>query len=109
MTEQELAHTAFYGRKLSALIIYIDHFKNINSTYGHHAGDLVTQKLGQLFQQNLRKDIDVAKRIGGEEFAVILPKTDSQQTVDAAERLHDGLHAPRCLGSRVARSTLPCQ
>jgi len=87
LAEQELARAVRYGGKLSVLMMDIDHFKNVNDTYGHHAGDLVIQKLGQLCQETLRKNIDVAGRIGGEEFAVILPETDSQQAVDAAERL----------------------
>ncbi|MBX9937367.1 MAG: diguanylate cyclase [Burkholderiaceae bacterium] len=91
LAEQELARAVRYGGKLSVLMIDIDHFKNVNDTYGHHAGDLVIQKLGELCQQTLRKDIDVAGRIGGEEFAVILPETDSQQAVDAAERLRDAI------------------
>ena len=91
LAEQELARAVRYGGKLSVLMMDIDHFKNVNDTYGHHAGDLVIQKLGQLCQQTLRKNIDVAGRIGGEEFAIILPETDSSQAVDAAERLRDAI------------------
>lgn len=87
LAEQELARAVRYGGKLSVLMMDIDHFKNVNDTYGHNVGDLVIQKLGQLCQETLRQNIDLAGRIGGEEFAIILPETDSQQAIDAAERL----------------------
>ena len=86
LAEQELSRTARYGGDLSVLMMDIDHFKQVNDTYGHQTGDLVIQKLGDLCKQALR-DIDIVGRIGGEEFAVILPQTGSQQAVEAAERL----------------------
>ena len=86
LAEQELSRAQRYGGALSLLMVDIDHFKSINDTYGHHTGDLVLQKLGALFQEALR-DIDIFGRVGGEEFAGVLPQTSAEQALDVAERL----------------------
>lgn len=91
LAEQELARAVRYGGKLSVLMMDIDHFKNVNDTYGHHTGDLVIKKMGKLCQKNLRQGIDLAGRIGGEEFAILLPETDSHQALEAAERLRQAI------------------
>jgi len=75
-----------YGGALSMLMIDIDRFKNINDQYGHKSGDLVLQALAQLFRETLR-EVDIIGRMGGEEFAVLLPATDGAQAVEVAERL----------------------
>jgi diguanylate cyclase (GGDEF)-like protein len=84
--EQELSRTIRYGGELSLLMMDIDYFKNVNDVHGHHVGDLVLQKLGDVCHETLR-DIDTAGRIGGEEFAVLLPQTSNEQASEAAERL----------------------
>ncbi len=84
--EQELSRSTRYGGPLSILMIDIDHFKAVNDTYGHTTGDLVLQKVAAICRQTLR-DIDVVGRLGGEEFAVALPQTDSRQANEVAERL----------------------
>lgn len=84
--ESELARTLRYGRDLSILMFDIDHFKRINDTYGHKVGDIVLKKLSMICLATLR-NVDVIGRIGGEEFAVLLPETESEQAMDAAERL----------------------
>ncbi|MFA6313936.1 MAG: diguanylate cyclase, partial [Sterolibacterium sp.] len=84
--EQELSRTLRYGGQLSVLMADIDHFKNINDTHGHQAGDLVLQRLGELCREMLR-DVDVVGRIGGEEFAVALPQTGAEKALEVAERL----------------------
>jgi diguanylate cyclase (GGDEF)-like protein len=83
---QELARTARYGGPLSVLMIDIDHFKVVNDTYGHQTGDHVLTALGRLLREALR-DIDLAGRVGGEEFAVLLPQTGLAHAIEAAERL----------------------
>lgn len=86
LAEQELSRTLRYGGPLSVLMMDIDHFKNINDTYGHKIGDLALQKFGGLVRQTLR-DVDAVGRVGGEEFAIVLPQTDSEHALEVAERL----------------------
>lgn len=86
LAEQELSRTLRYGGPLSVLMLDLDHFKNINDTYGHKIGDLVLQKFGGLVRQTLR-DVDAVGRVGGEEFAVVLPQTDGEHALEVAERL----------------------
>lgn len=64
----------------------VDHFKLFNDNYGHHAGDMVLRKLNEVCVQVLRK-IDIPGRLGGEEFAILLPETDGAQAWETAERL----------------------
>ncbi|TXT35819.1 MAG: PAS/PAC and GAF sensor-containing diguanylate cyclase [Comamonadaceae bacterium] len=84
--EKELDRVRRYGGVLSVLMLDIDRFKLVNDTYGHKVGDLVLQKLAEVCLASLR-DIDIIGRIGGEEFAILLPQTASEQALQAAERL----------------------
>jgi two-component system cell cycle response regulator len=68
----------------------VDHFKAINDEYGHLCGDLVLQKLAEVIRANLRH-ADFCGRLGGEEFAVILPETDEAGAVEFAERLRNAI------------------
>ena len=70
----------------SLIMIDMDYFKQINDTYGHAAGDAALIHVTQLCQRNLR-DTDLFARLGGEEFAILLPKTDLAQARETAERL----------------------
>jgi len=96
--EQELARALRYGGALSVFMMDIDHFKVVNDTYGHQTGDLVLQKLGSLCREALR-EIDSIGRVGGEEFAVILPQTDGARALEVAERLRQ----------TVARAEVPLE
>ncbi len=71
---------------LSILILDLDDFKNINDTYGHSTGDHVLQSFSSLVSQKLRKS-DVFGRIGGEEFAIVLPETIQHEAVLTAIRI----------------------
>ena len=84
--DAELNRSQRYENALSILMIDIDHFKRINDTYGHKFGDVVLQKIANIFQSTLR-DVDIAGRIGGEEFAILLPETCIEEALDVAERL----------------------
>lgn len=75
-----------YQRLLSFLMIDIDHFKKVNDTYGHQAGDIALVETGKIIKNCLR-ETDVLGRIGGEEFAVLLPETGLNQTTKLTERL----------------------
>ena len=67
-------------------MIDIDHFKSVNDTYGHHAGDLVLKDVAQLLQRSLR-EVDVAARWGGEEFVVVLPAVGMESAIIPAQRI----------------------
>ncbi len=86
LAENEWSRFRRYGRPLSALMLDIDLFKSVNDTYGHDAGDEVIKAVADILQNNKRTS-DIAGRLGGEEFAVILPETTLENAVAAAERL----------------------
>ena len=79
-----------YGRPLSVVMCDLDRFKQINDTYGHGAGDFVLQTFGERLRAALR-EADLAGRIGGEEFLIILPETDLGGAASFAERLRKAL------------------
>jgi diguanylate cyclase (GGDEF)-like protein/PAS domain S-box-containing protein len=83
---QELARVRRYGGELSAFMLDLDHFKSINDRYGHQAGDRVLQNLVQVCRATLREE-DAIGRLGGEEFAVLLPETGRERALEVAERL----------------------
>ena len=86
--EQELSRAHRYGKPLSMLMLDIDHFKQINDRYGHKVGDTVLKAVADLSHATFR-DVDILGRLGGEEFAVLLPETGPAAALDAAERLRE--------------------
>lgn len=89
---QDYARHRRYAINSALVMCDIDHFKQINDTYGHQAGDRVIQHTANLIRQSIR-DSDVAGRYGGEEFVVLLPDTDSQGALVFAERLRQSVEA----------------
>ncbi|MBC7292566.1 MAG: GGDEF domain-containing protein, partial [Thermoleophilia bacterium] len=83
---RELERSRRYGSALSLIFFDVDHFKEINDTFGHRAGDLVLQKLALVCRSALRQS-DILGRLGGEEFAVLLPETALEEAAEVAERL----------------------
>lgn len=86
IAETEFLRFARYHRKLSMLVLDADYFKNINDTYGHYAGDLVLRSLSLVILEQKRTQ-DTFGRLGGEEFAILLPETNLQQAKTVAERV----------------------
>jgi diguanylate cyclase len=84
--QQEFKRLKRSGHTGTLLMCDIDHFKRINDTYGHAAGDVVIKQVAQAVRKNLR-ETDVAGRYGGEEFAVLLVDTPADQALYFAERL----------------------
>lgn len=75
----------------SLILIDVDHFKNINDRYGHHAGDEVLRRLAQVLIEGVRTPTDQSARIGGEEFAVLLPDTSLAATEIVCRRIAEVL------------------
>lgn len=84
--EVEFARFARKPRAITMLLLDIDHFKQINDTYGHPVGDQVIRNLADVLVRSVRS-IDIVARIGGEEFAVLLPSTDLEMATRIAERI----------------------
>ena len=89
---QEFKRLQRYQHKSTLLMCDIDHFKRINDTYGHAAGDAVIQAIAEAVRGNLRKT-DIAGRYGGEEYAVLLVDTPVDQAAVLAERLRQSVEA----------------
>jgi diguanylate cyclase (GGDEF)-like protein len=90
LAEQETERCRRYNRPLSVLIIDIDHFKNVNDTYGHAVGDEVLMMMTETAMNYLR-NVDVLGRFGGEEFVALLPETDSKSALITAERIRENI------------------
>jgi len=87
---REVARAARYEHPFCLLLIDIDNFKGVNDTHGHDAGDEVLRRVGNAVQAGTR-GIDTGARIGGDEFAVILPETDLQHGLEVAGRLRSAM------------------
>jgi len=90
--ELELNRALRYGNALSLFMLDIDFFKAINDAHGHRAGDAVLKALAAICRQTLR-EVDVIGRVGGEEFAMLLPKANGTAAADVAERLRTAVEA----------------
>ena len=84
--EEEVDRHRRYGDQFALILLDVDRFKTVNDSFGHPAGDAVLTWLGRLFDEHTRS-ADVPFRIGGEEFAILAPATDSEITGAVAERL----------------------
>ncbi|HVF43413.1 MAG TPA: diguanylate cyclase [Pyrinomonadaceae bacterium] len=84
--EREVARTERYGHPFCLLLLDIDHFKGVNDTRGHDAGDEALRRVANVIQSGTR-GIDTGARIGGDEFAVILPETALARGLEVAERI----------------------
>jgi diguanylate cyclase (GGDEF)-like protein len=85
-----MEHAGRYTEPISLLMIDIDRFKAVNDTYGHSVGDDVIRAVADTILSSIRK-VDVAARIGGEEFAVILPKSEKKSSLATAERIRKAI------------------
>jgi two-component system, cell cycle response regulator len=85
--QEEMRRVHRHGDSLCLLMADIDHFKQINDTYGHQQGDHILQEVAEIIRASLRTDIDLPCRYGGEEFIVLLPATPLQGAYIVAERI----------------------
>ena len=87
---RELARAERKTQQLSVVVLDIDHFKRINDTFGHSAGDMVLRRVGPILQKHVRES-DIACRIGGEEFLLLLSELTLPVAVDRAEEIRKAL------------------
>ncbi len=85
--ELEVKKSKLFETPLSLIIFDLDHFKAINDNYGHDAGDFVLKELAALIRRNGVRELDIFGRYGGEEFVILLPKTNLKNAYEIAERL----------------------
>ncbi len=90
--EQLIAEQQRHGLGLAALVLDIDHFKRINDLHGHHVGDQAIRRVAEAMSSALR-DTDAIGRIGGEEFAVLMPQTSRKTAGIVAERIRQTVAA----------------
>lgn len=90
-----------YQTPLSCMMIDIDHFKEINDTYGHKVGDSILKEIGNIIQKAIR-EVDTVSRWGGEEFAVLVPNTSRENAIQPATRILTGVsrHAFADIGGK---------
>jgi len=95
-------------RMLSVMMIDVDHFKKVNDTYGHQAGDHILKLIGETMRASFRKT-DVLCRYGGEEFLAIMPVTDTNGAGTAAEKLRRAIESREILieGNKI-KVTISC-
>lgn len=116
--EAELARVRRYGKPAALLMLDLDHFKRVNDSYGHAAGDTVLRQFAALVRAALRQT-DSFGRLGGEEFAVLLPETELSGAAELAERMRaqlertpieaggQALHITASIGLTLLESTDP--
>ncbi len=85
-----------FGRKLSLIVTDLDHFKAVNDTYGHAAGDRVLKELGEVLRR-VKRETDLVARFGGEEFCVLCEETDVRGAQLLAERVREELEKTEVL------------
>jgi len=94
----EWNHAVREKKSIGLLMIDVDHFKRYNDTYGHPQGDALLRAIAKVFCQTLHRSTDYAARMGGEEFAVILPGTDIEGALKIAEQIR----------AAIENATVPC-
>lgn len=92
LATQELTRAARTAQSLALLMLDLDHLREVNNTHGHLVGDLVIRRIADVLRATLR-DLDVAGRFGGEEFAVVLPSTTATEAGRVAERIRTAFAA----------------
>ncbi|MCS7307935.1 MAG: GGDEF domain-containing protein, partial [Aquificaceae bacterium] len=88
--QKEMERTKRNRHPLSLVLMDIDHFKNINDTYGHNTGDMCLKVFSDILRNNVRS-MDIVGRWGGEEFIIILPQASKEEAISISNRIRDKL------------------
>ena len=94
LAKNEIARFNRYAGNLAMIMLDLDHFKKINDTYGHAAGDLILKSVAKTCKKTIR-ETDLMARYGGDEFVILLPETDLQSAKALTERLHADIMSVR--------------
>jgi diguanylate cyclase (GGDEF)-like protein len=106
---QEIKKALRYNRPFSLIICDLDHFKMVNDTYGHQAGDQVLKEFVQCITEAYRSEVDWVVRYGGEEFVIALPETDIDGARALAERIRETIADRNIVfGSKEIHITVSC-
>ena len=102
IANSELIRAHRYNHPVGMILLDMDHLKKVNDTYGHASGDIALQEISKLCLQNIREH-DILGRWGGDEFAILLPESDDQSTINVAMRLQKNIaeHAIRESGKEL--------
>jgi diguanylate cyclase (GGDEF)-like protein len=100
-TAQAMALAERYRRPLACLMLDLDHFKVINDSFGHEAGDSILRRVGERLRR-LTRSSDIVGRYGGDEFVVLLPETDLRGAVALAEKMQAAIAAAAVDATTVA-------
>ncbi|MDP3976988.1 MAG: GGDEF domain-containing protein [Pseudomonas sp.] len=104
-----LANARRQNSQLVLVLLDIDYFKKVNDQYGHRTGDLGLQAFAERMRQVFRRDSDILLRLGGEEFAVLMPDTSLEQAIPLAERFRASLaEQPLLVQAQVQELALTC-
>lgn len=98
---EEMKRATRYTQPLAFIMLDIDYFKNVNDAYGHLVGDKVLIKVADIIRECTREFIDLPCRYGGEEFAILLPETDSFGAYHVAERIREGVQNASFLDAKL--------
>ncbi len=90
---REILRARRTGQTLAFLLTDIDHFKNVNDTHGHQAGDIILRHVADIARAQVREELDIAARYGGEEFGFVLIGADAQAAMETAERIRAAVEA----------------
>jgi diguanylate cyclase (GGDEF)-like protein len=103
-SERDVHRAGRYGTPVALIMLDLDHFKAINDTYGHPVGDRVLVELAAVLTKSMR-EVDIVGRLGGEEFAILMPDTNAEAAMQAAERLNQAVAA---MAVEVEGQTIAC-
>ncbi len=103
---EEFARAIRYQTAISIIIIDIDHFKEFNDAYGHHKGDQCLNNIADVIKHYARRPGDIAARIGGDEFVLMLSQTSKEHAMDIANGIKESVHALTMMISNQQRVTI---